>query len=241
MVALPQVIFLAVYLVIMWVFIALMTIGYRKMPDEKKGYLRWILLSNVMLALGDCLHLAGAFVGYNTGNDLAIIELFGFEVQLGIAGLIATSTTMSVYFLFLIFYNTRKYQDGTFTHIDYALIALFVIRIALIFNPANIWFTSQLLPGEYNYTAWIRNAPLLIFGVASVILVWRNARASQEKKIVWVAYALMITWVAYAFTAFLPLDVMMKATIYMIHTVAYLIAVYYIYRSEFQIASEVNG
>ncbi|MCK4279871.1 MAG: hypothetical protein KAW94_04790, partial [Candidatus Thorarchaeota archaeon] len=71
--------------------------------------------------------------------------------------------------------------------------------------------------------------------------VWRNARASQEKKMVWVTYALMITWVSYAFTAFLPLDVMMKATIYMIHTVAYLAAIYYIYRSEFRIASEANG
>ncbi len=240
MVSLPQVIFLAVYLVIMGVFIALMTIGYRKMPDEKKGYLRWILLSNVMLALGDCLHLAGSIVGYNTGTDLAIIELLGLEVQLGIVGMMATSTTMSVYFLFLIFYNTRKYQDSTFTHIDYALIALFVVRIALIFNPANIWFTSQLLPGEYNYTAWLRNIPLLILGVVSVILVWRNAKAAQEKRMVWVTYALMITWVSYALTAFLPLDVMMKATIYMIHTVAYLVAVYYIYRSEFRIASEAD-
>jgi len=240
MVALPQVTFLAVYLVIMWVFIALMTIGYRKMPDEKKGYLRWILLSNVMLALGDCLHLAGSIVGYNTGNDLTIIELLGLEVQLGIVGLMATSTTMSVYFLFLVFYNTRKYQDGTFTHIDYALIVLFIVRIALIFNPANIWFTSQLPPGEHNYTAWLRNIPLLIFGVVTVVLVWRNARASQEKKIVWVTYALMITWVSYSLTAFLPLDVMMKATIYMVHTVAYLVAVYYIYRSEFRIVSEAN-
>jgi hypothetical protein len=70
---------------------------------------------------------------------------------LEVAGILTTSLTMSCYYLFLGLYLRDRFFGGNNNAFMWWIFALFAVRIALHYNPANIWVSMVLPHGEPNH------------------------------------------------------------------------------------------
>ncbi len=245
-------IFYAGYLLVFWPLLYFMYQRLSSVPDDRHRQKtnRWLLLANVFLAFGDTLALIGYSLGQFkiVGTDgYGTFTFAGITQQTAILGVIATSLTMSCYYLFLALYYRDKFHEGQNDTLMWIIYVLFIARILLHFNPSNVWFISLLPKGTPNYSAWIRNAPLFVYGLLATLLIgWKayqmnvsseDANQTQYRKNILLAVlAILFSYFFYALDIFfahlLPLEVIGLA--YVLKTIAYVAAAVFMFRAEFR-------
>ena len=243
---LPEVIFTALYLVTIWIFNILMYRALPKMEESKRQYVRWLAYANIFLASGDIGIFISVLTGYLTGSDLGIFNVGGVDIPFGLIGVIATSITMSCYYLFIQFYDRDKFRNGVMNSIDWFVIVLFITRLLTFLNPYNVWFSSLMPPDTPNYSAWIRNIPLFIFGLVAVTGVLIKSRKQMQitegveqqthKGITWAMIALYLSFICYFFAIFFGVWVqgIVLGMLYIVKTIAYVIAAIFMWKYEYK-------
>jgi hypothetical protein len=238
-----SILFYVAYLTVMWFLNGLMFRALRRLPADQRRAPRRFAVANTLLAGGDTAMFICFFL-------LAVLKIpMGLpappgRVALEVAGVLTTSLTMSCYYLFLSFYLHDRFPARSDRILMVLIIALFAIRIALHYYPQNVWISMVLPPGTPNFSAWIRNAPLLIYGLGAVLLIlWRASKslavteaAIRRRRLIMAAMAALI--VSFAFYL---VDVFFAHAVpnrfiwigYTLKTVAYVLAARFMYLGEF--------
>jgi len=159
-----EVAFDAIYL------LAALTIGARALLGGKA----LLGAMALVLALGDAFHLVPRM--------LAALGRGGLQRALGF-GKLATSVTMTVFYVLLWHWGALRFSPGGWTHAVHALAA---VRVALCLFPQNRW------PDDSPPVGWAvaRNLPFLLQGIAVAALFYIIAPAVPGVGWVWLAVLL---------------------------------------------------
>ncbi len=240
-------IFLITYLTTIWILNALMWKDLKKLPESKQVLAKWFVLANTFLASGDTVMGIGFFLSFLQNKIIATIEIGGFEIQATIVGIFTTSVTMSIYYLLLAQYYRFKWNNGQNNLLLWIIYVVFAIRILLHLNPYNVWYSLAESEGP-NYSSWLRNAPLFIYGLMTVFLImiysykdWKQQDLQEiEKKtskfIYFAMISLVVSYLCYGADIFFSylLDDILIHVLYAVKTIAYVVAAAFMYVGAFR-------
>lgn len=241
-------VFMIAYLISIWIINALMIKDLRKLPDERKRLSRWFMLANIFLASGDTVMGTSFYISYLQGTLLPTINIFGIELTATIAGIFTTSVTMSFYYLFLALYFKFAYNGGRDNWIMWFIYVFFIIRLLMHLNPYNVWFSMAEITGP-NYSSWLRNIPLFLYGGLTVLLIlYRSYNVLESKDVnstelnlnkylFYAMISLVFSYLFYGmdiFFSFLFGEIVIHA-IYALKTIAYVVAAIFMYIGGFRL------
>lgn len=176
-----------------------------------------IILFGIMgflLGFGDAFHLVPRILAHlTTGMD-------AYQTALGVGKLI-TSVTMTIFYYLIYWYYvlvTGKYNKSV--HIT--LIALIVIRFALLALPGNDWLNN----GTSLFYGILRNIPFAVIGGIIVTLflkVGQNTKFVTFKKM---GYWIIVSFICYSIVVIGSGFIPALGAFMLPKTVAYLIIVY---------------
>jgi len=245
---LGSIIFLLSYMIIIW---SVLILSYIKKPKKITIIWKLFFLAFLFLASGDFLHLIPrVYLWILYFNDSTI-----YESQFGISiyglGLIATSITVSLFYL-LFYYIWRnifgknenfkeyipKFQNNILI-LDAIAICSFIIRIILIFFPQNNWGTEpEFYFGWLNFR-YITNLPLYILGILDLILFLISIDKTKTSQIIpehqlnclkqcmiWI----IISYICYTITLIGATIIPMLGMFMIPKTIAYLIVLFLTYK-----------
>ncbi len=247
-------IFYFLYLAVFWPFIYFMYQRIRDFDPERRSITRWLVLANAFLAAGDTIAAIGYSLGYFKiiGTDgYGTTTVAGFTLQTAVLGVIATSLTMSCYYLFLALYYRDRFHGGRNDVLMFVIYVFFLIRIVLHFNPQNVWFSTLLPENTPNYSAWLRNAPLFLYGLLTTFLIgWKAYQLpkvgdgqfeqqdlrTRRKYLLLMVMAILVSYLFYTldviFSFVLPL--LAIGLTYILKTIAYMLAAWFMYKAEIE-------
>ncbi|MFC1670613.1 hypothetical protein ACFL20_09480 [Spirochaetota bacterium] len=232
------------YLLVIWaVMIKAYADGRKKGPiKERPACWKWVFIAYFLLAFGDIFHLAPRVYIYAKGllpMDIVTRNLLG-------PGYIISSITMTYLYIALthawidIFgekYSTRK-QNRNLLIIMYVT---FVIRIILVFHPYNSW-VDRNPTGALGFDFHIISSiPLYVIGILLIVKIFQSTvkeKASPTgideqindgfyKAAIWFIVSFATYTMTIGFKAFDS-----RFGLFMIpKTIAYLIALYYHYKT----------
>ena len=140
----------------------------------------WFGIMAIVLVAGDAFHLVPrVLVVLNPSGD--------YHVSLGLGKMI-TSTTMTVFYMIMYYVYSMRYHY-TNKKLEYTMLALSAVRIALCLLPQNDW------TGE-DPVMWgiIRNIPFVIMGIIMVVLYYKK---KDDKKFKWMYLAITLSFLFY--------------------------------------------
>lgn len=243
------IIFYVFYLGIIWSFNIAMYFSEGSLPEGHASYAKYLCRANIFLASGDTAMFIAFLIAYLFPDLFNTPEGMQKLMQLLLMGVFSTSLTMSVYYFYLGKYYNAKYEKNFWTLAFIVIFVFFIIRLLLHYNPANVWFSMMLPPGQPNYSAWLRNIPLFIYGLLAVGLVlftslrsWRSKQKTRtDFYMVLAMLALVISFILYALDIFYS-HVIPREWIYYIYalkTLAYMAAFFFMWLGEFRIRSRI--
>lgn len=141
-------------------------------------------IMTLVLIVGDAFHLIPRIMVILTQNEPR------FRKSLGIGKLI-TSLTMTVFYLLLLRLLEQNLRIDLAAWVEYVVIGLAIVRIALCLFPQNEW-TQRFPPLNW---AIYRNIPFFVLGmiVAAVYFVYRNAMPEIQ----WIWLAILLSYLFY--------------------------------------------
>ena len=201
---------------------------------------------NIFLAAGDTAMFIAFLVAYLFPDAFTTPEGSQKLMQLLLLGVFTTSLTMSVYYAYIGFYYRERFAGGACDLVLLLVLVFFVIRLVLHYNPENVWFSMTLPPGQPNYSSWLRNTPLFLYGLGIVLVVlyltWKELRGVQEHLnkmidlcIIGAMCALLFSFAMYALDVFYSHKIPHAYIwiIYTLKTLAYMVAFFLMWLGEF--------
>jgi hypothetical protein len=238
--------FYVVYLCTIWAFNIAMLRALSQLPPANAVTGRHIAVANTLLAAGDTGMFIAWAVIYFTNPQLKGLLDTNAQFSLVILGIFSTSLTMSCYYLYIAFYYRDKFAGGRQTVLMSVIVAFFIARLLLHYNPQNIWLSMMLPPGTPNQSSWLRNIPLFIYGLLAVVLILvcaiRNLRGTADSldrklygAIVLAMLALVLSFIFYAVDVFFGhrISEMYIWITYTAKTIAYVAALMLLWYAEF--------
>jgi hypothetical protein len=244
-VSLWVIIFYIFYLGTIWPFNLVMLRGEAELAPERALFARHLCRANIFLAAGDTAMFIAFLVAYIFPETFNTPQGSQKLMQLLLFGVFSTSLTMSIYYLYIGLYMRGKFR-GPITNLLFSIILVFfIIRLLLHYNPENVWFSMMLPHGTPNYSAWLRNAPLFIYGLLAVLAVawfsWRSMKDSRRESprigraMIFSMVCLIVSFICYAIDVFYSHKIPSSLIwiIYTLKTLAYMGAFFFMWLGEF--------
>jgi hypothetical protein len=245
-VSLWVILFYIFYLGTIWSFNAAMLFTEGQLAPQRRKFAKYFCRANIFLAAGDTAMFIAFLTAYLFPDTFVSPEGAQKLMQLLLLGVFTTSLTMSVYYAYLGFYYRERFGGGAWDVILFLIIVFFVIRLVLHYNPDNVWFSMMLPPGQPNYSSWLRNTPLFLYGIGAVFvlayLCWKSIQQSQDplqRRVDWCIIgamgALLFSFAMYALDVFYSHKIPHAYIwiIYTLKTLAYMLAFFLMWLGEF--------
>jgi hypothetical protein len=245
-VSLWVILFYIFYLGTIWSFNIAMYTTEKKLSPRRQKFAKYFCRANIFLASGDSAMFIAFLVAYLFPSAFATPDGVQKLMQLLLLGVFTTSLTMSIYYFYIGLYYRERFAGGTWTVALILILVFFIIRLLLHYNPENIWFSMLLPPGQPNYSAWLRNVPLFVYGLCAVLvtayLTWKDLRTSTnqiQRKIdlctVGAMVALVLSFIVYAIDIFYSHKIPQSFIwiVYTVKTLAYMAALVLMWLGEF--------
>jgi len=218
------------YMVAIWTMFALILRAYRRAAPAQRVRARWLGWAVFLLASGDLVHVLTQFYAFFTKTDPMAFNWAGHPVSWMGIGFLASSFTMTLFYLLLLFYYHRRFTQP-WTWWDWTLLGLFLVRFLILPCPLNEWSGAP--------TPWrlYRNIPFTLAGLGVAYLLFRAASGLAEdlRRWAWILSGSILAsfifyWGVLIFApAYPPITALMLPK-----SVAYVVAVYSLYRLTFQ-------
>ncbi len=221
----------AIYLAVAWTVAVLMARALPRAAPETRPMLKWPLLAVFTLALGDSFHTIPRMYRTLTGHPLhPLLHWFGREWDWIALGLVISSATMSLFYLFLFQY--RQEREGVRWDVwSWVILGLLVVRLGLLPCPLNGW-EGNAAPGWRVY----RNIPFTLMGLMVVVALFRDgARAAGRNRrlLEAIAWCLVVSFATYWVTVLGAERYPVLGAMMLPKTIAYMIAIVLLYRLAF--------
>ena len=217
------------YLVVIYWLVILMIRRRGDVAVEKRPLANLFIWAFGLLALGDTGHVGFRVWAYARGGLEQTISLFGREVGLVGLGALATSITVTLFYvLVLIIWRARfgKLYDW----VGRLLFAAAAIRFLIMLSPNNEW--NNVVPPQ----PWslYRNLPLMVQGLGVAFLILRDARAAGDRTFTWVGLMILTSYAFYMPVIFLVQRYPLVGMLMIPKTMAYVAIAFIAYFSLFK-------
>lgn len=187
-----EITFNVAYLIVVWGLVVTMKRRERAVAPEDLRVARLVRWAFTLLALGDTGHVGFRVLAYAQGNLEATISIFGLE--LGLVGLGALSTAVTVTFFYVLMLEVWRTRFGQkYGWFEYLLLAAAGIRLLIMIPAANQW-NSSVPPQPWSL---YRNLPLTILGLGVAYLILRDARRAQDRAFTWIGIMILVSYALY--------------------------------------------
>lgn len=187
-----EVSFNVTYLAVVWTLVALMWRRQAWVPAAERPIARRFMWAFALLALGDTGHVGFRVLAYALGGLTAQPVVLGTPVSL--VGLGALATAYTVTFFYMLMLDIWRLRTGKrFGAFEYGLLALAVVRLALMAFPQNEWWRVDPVP-PWNL---IRNAPLTALGLGVAYLILRDAGAARDRTFTGIGVLILVSYACY--------------------------------------------
>lgn len=220
-----------VYLVGAWTVTVQMALALGRVPPSERTTLQWPLWAVFVLALGDSFHTIPRIYRIITGNPLPyVLTWFGRPWDWIALGLVISSATMSLFYLFLFQY--RQGRRGVRWDVwSWVMLGLLIFRLGLLPCPLNGW-EGAAAPGWRIY----RNIPFTLMGVIVIAALFQDrlgAQARDRRLLEAIAWCLVVSFITYWVTVLGAEQYPALGAMMLPKTIAYLIAIILLYRLAF--------
>jgi hypothetical protein len=217
-----EITFNVIYLIYICVIVILMSKNMKNVNQKEIGTAKRILLAFLALFIGDLGHVGARLIAFVSGESEMNYAILGIGTLFEMVGLI---------FLFMIFTDAWRIQFNRQNNLLFKfLIGLGILGLIIFVFPQNQW-TAQTAP--YIWLI-IRNIPWLIQGIVLSILIYRDAKAADDKKLVRIGMYIFISYFFYMPVIFFGEIVPMLGMLMIIGTVIYMLWEYTSYSRFFK-------
>jgi hypothetical protein len=221
----------AIYLAVAWTLTVLMALALPRVSPQSRSALRWPLLAVFILALGDSFHTIPRMYRTFTGRPLPyLLNWFGREWDWIALGLVISSATMSLFYLFLFQY--RQERRGIRWDIwSWAILGLLIVRLGILPCPLNGW-EGHAAPGWRVY----RNIPFTLMGLMVIVALFRDRSemAGRDRRLMEaIAWCLVVSFATYWVTILGAEQYPVLGAMMLPKTIAYMVAIILLYRLAF--------
>jgi len=222
----PQVImeitFSVIYLVYICVIVILMSKNMKNVNQKEIGTAKRIRLAFIALFIGDLGHVGARLIFFFSGEG---------EMNYTISGIGSLLEAVGLIFLFMFFTDAWRVQFNHPKNLLFkVLISIGIVGLIIFVFPQNEW-TAQSSPYEWLV---IRNIPWLIQGIALSILIFRDAKAADDKQLVRIGIYIFISYFFYMPVIFFGEIAPMLGMLMIIGTIVYMLWQYTSYSRFFK-------
>lgn len=187
-----EITFNVAYLIVIWGLVITMKRREWAVAPEDLRVARLVRWAFTLLALGDTGHVGFRVLAYAQGNLEATITIFGLE--LGLVGLGALSTAVTVTFFYVLMLEVWRTRFGKkYGWFEYLLLAAAGARLLIMIPAANQW-NNTVPPQPWSL---YRNLPLMILGLGVAYLLLRDARRAQDRAFTWIGVMILVSYALY--------------------------------------------
>ena len=133
------------YLVVVWFLVIAMLRRQPSVPEVDKPVTKLFIWAFALLALGDTGHVGFRVMAYAQGSLESTISIGGIELGLVGLGAMATSFTVTIFYVIMLMIWQRRYGKP-YGWFGYLLFATAVFRLIIMLFPANEW--NNVVPPE---------------------------------------------------------------------------------------------
>ncbi|MFN3761879.1 MAG: hypothetical protein ACK4WK_01600 [Anaerolineae bacterium] len=220
-----------IYLVGAWTVTVLMALALRRASPPTRPMLKWPLLAVLILALGDSFHTIPRIYRTVTGNPLPyVLTWFGRHWDWIALGVVISSATMSLFYLFLFQYRQER-RGIRWDFWSWLMLGLLAVRLGLLPCPLNGW-EGAAAPGWRIY----RNIPFTLMGLTVILSLFRDRSEANERDrrlLEAIAWCLVVSFATYWVTVLGAEQYPVLGAMMLPKTIAYLVAIILLYRLAF--------
>ena len=180
-----EITFSVIYLIYICAIVILMSKNLKNVNQKELTTAKRIRLAFIALFIGDLGHVGARLIVFFSGEGEMNYAILGIGSLLEAVGLI---------FLFMFFTDAWRVQFNHPNNLLFkVLIGIGIVGLIIFAFPQNEW-TAQSSPYEWLV---IRNIPWLIQGIALSILIFRDAKAVDDKQLVRIGIYIFISYFFY--------------------------------------------
>ncbi|MBC7228707.1 MAG: hypothetical protein H5T61_15985 [Thermoflexales bacterium] len=228
-----------IYLIGAWTVTVLMVLALRRVSPETRSVLKWPFLAVLILAFGDSFHTIPRIYRTISGHTLpTLLAWFGRQWDWIALGLVISSATMSLFYLFLFQYRQER-RGVRWDFWSWLMLGLLVVRLGLLPCPLNGWEGSAA-PGWRIY----RNIPFTLMGLIVVLALFRDrseVTGRDRRLLEAIAWCLVVSFATYWVTVLGAEQYPVLGAMMLPKTIAYLVAVILLYRLAFAQPTEATA
>jgi hypothetical protein len=175
-----------------WALVGAM--GHRRetVATEDRQAARLVRWAFALLALGDTAHVGFRVLAYAQGNLQATSRLFG--LNLGLVGLGALSTAITVTFFYVLILETWRVRFAKkYGWFQYLLMGAACVRLLLMIPAGNQW-NNAVPPQPWSL---YRNLPLMVQGLGVAYLILRDAHRAHRRPFTWIGLMILVSYACY--------------------------------------------
>jgi len=222
----PQVImeitFSVIYLIYICAIVILMSKNQKKVNQKEITTAKRIRLAFIALFIGDLGHVGARLIVFFSEEG---------ELSYAISGIGSLLEAVGLIFLFMFFTDAWRVQFNHPKNLLFkVLIGIGIVGLIIFVFPQNQW-TAQSAPYE-----WLvfRNIPWLIQGIALSILLYRDAKAVDDKQLVRIGIYIFVSYFFYMPVIFFGEIAPMLGMLMIIGTIVYMLWQYTSYSRFFK-------
>jgi hypothetical protein len=180
------------YLVVIWGLVVAMTRNQDRVGQENKPVAHRIRQMFFLLALGDTGHVGFRVIAYALGGLESRPVVLGVPLSLVGLGALATAVTVTLFYV-LALDAWRLRNNKTFGAFEYFLLAMAVVRFAVMALPGNQW--DSVVPPQP--MGILRNLPLIVLGLGGMMLILRDARREGDRLFLGIGMSILVSFAFY--------------------------------------------
>ena len=214
--------FNVIYLIYICIIVILMSKNMSKVSQEEVATAKRIRLAFLSLFIGDLGHVGARLIALFSGDMELNYTVLGIGTLFEMVGLI---------FVFMFFTDAWrvhfKHQKSLLFKV---LIGVGIVGLIIFIFPQNQW-TAQTAPYEMQV---IRNIPWVVQGILLSILIFRDAKAASDKKLIRIGIYIFVSFFFYTPVLFFGELAPMLGMLMIIGTVIYMLWQYTSYSRFFK-------
>jgi hypothetical protein len=219
-----EMVFNVIYVIVVWSMVACLWRRRTAVAPDRQAAARRLGWAFGLLALGDTGHVGFRVLAYASGNLEMTVRLFGNPVSLVSLGTFATSVTVTLFYVMMVFVWRERFQKriGRF---EWVLFAAAAARLVMLFLPQNEWAG---IDSPYPWSIY-RNIPLLVQGLGVTWLILRDAVKARDRTFLWIGAMILVSYACYTPVLFLARQYPLVSLLMMPKTLAYLAVAFIAY------------
>lgn len=186
------------YLIVVYWLVVMMIRRRELVAEGQRPLANLFIGAFALLALGDTGHVGFRVWAYAIGGLEQNINLLGREVGLVGLGALATSITVTFFYV-LVLVIWQKRFGKPYGWFGWLLFAAAAVRLLIMLSPNNEW-NSVVPPQPWSL---YRNLPLMVQGLGAAFLILRDARTERDTVFTWVGLMILTSYAFYIPVIFL--------------------------------------